>query len=125
MKQKGQVLVSILIIIAVSVLAGGVAIVASSLSRTTGIITTSDKLLYAAESGADEAIIKLLRDPNYDGETLNINESVVVISVTAGASPGELVIVSEASENNLIRKVEVSTEFVNNILTVTSWKQIP
>ena len=125
MKQKGQVLVSILIIIAVSVLAGGVAIVASSLSRTTGIITTSDKLLYAAESGADEAIIKLLRDPNYDGETLNINESVVVISVNAGASPGELVIVSEASENNLIRKVEVSTEFVNNILTVTSWKQIP
>ena len=125
MKQKGQVLVSILIIIAVSVLAGGVAIVASSLSRTTGIITTSDKLLYAAESGADEAIIKLLRDPNYDGETLNINESVVVISVNAGASPDELVIVSEASENNLIRKVEVSTEFVNNILTVTSWKQIP
>lgn len=125
MKQNGQILVSILIIIAVAVLATGVAVVASSLSHTTGTITTSDKLLYAAESGVDEVIIKLLRNPNYNGETLNINESVVVLSVNPGVSPGELVIISEASQENLIRKVEVSTEFVDNILTINSWKQIP
>lgn len=124
MKQNGQVLVSILIIIAVAVLATGSAVVASSLSRNTGITTVSDKLLYAAESGVDESTIKLLRDPNYSGESLNINGVSVTTNVTS-PTPSERVIISEATQDNLIRKVEVSAEFVNNILKVNSWKQIP
>lgn len=124
MKQNGQVLVSILIIIAVAVLATGTAVVASSLSRTTGVATVSDKLLYAAESGAEETLIKLLRDPNYSGESVNINGVSVNINVT-NPTPSERLIISKAVQDNLIRKVAVSAEFINNILAVNSWKQIP
>lgn len=124
MKQDGQVLVSILIIIAVAVLATSTAVVASSLSRTTGVSITSDKLLYAAESGAEEAIVKLLRDPTYSGESVNINGVSVNIDIIS-PTPSERVITSKATQDNLIRKVAVSAEFVNNILTVNSWRQIP
>ena len=124
MNQDGQVLVSILIIIAVSVLATGTAVVASSLSKTTGISTTSDKLLYAAESGVDESLIKLLRNPTiYNGETL-ILEGVSVNVVVNRLPPTKIIITSEAVQDSFRRKVEVSAEFVNNILTVTSWKQV-
>lgn len=124
MKQNGQVLVSILIIMAVAILATGVAVVASSLSRTTGITVASDKLLYAAESGIDDALIKFLRDPSYDDETISVAGISVNIDVER-PSPTELIITSEAAQDNLVRRVEVSAEFVNNILTVNSWKQIP
>lgn len=125
MKQNGQVLVSILIIIAVSVLATGTAVVASSLSKTTGISTISDKLLYVTESGVDEALLKLLRNPDlYNGETLLI-DSVYVNVVVKRPTPTKIIITSESIQDSFRRKVEVSAEFVNNILTVTSWKQIP
>lgn len=125
MRQKGQVLVSILIIIAVAVLAIGTAVVASSLSKTIGVATTSDKLLYAAESGADEALIKLLRNPTtYSSESISINGTLVQITISR-PSATNIVILSSASQDNLIRKVEVSSEFVNNILTITSWREVP
>lgn len=125
MKQDGQVLVSILIIIAVSVLATGTAVVASSLSKTTGISTTSDKLLYAAESGVDESLIKLLRNPTiYNGETLIIDGVSVNVVVNRPPTTTTIIITSEAVQDSFRRKVEVFAEFVNNILTITSWKQI-
>ena len=125
MRQKGQVLVSILIIIAVAVLATGTAVVASSLSKTTGVATTSDKLLYAVESGADEALIKLLRNPTtYSSESISINGTLVQITISR-PSATNIVILSSASQDNLIRKVEVSVEFVNNIHTITSWREVP
>jgi len=124
MKQNGQVLVSILIIMAVAVLATGVAVVANSLSRTTGITVASDKLLYTAESGIDDALIKFLRDPSYDDETINVG-GVSVIIVVEKPSPTELIITSEAAQDNLIRKVKVSADFVNDVLTVNTWKQFP
>ena len=125
MKQDGQVLVSILIIIAVSVLATGTAVVASSLSKTTGISTVSDKLLYAAESGVDESLIKLLRNPTiYNGETLIIDGVSVNVVVNRPPTTTTIIITSEAVQDSFRRKVEVFAEFVNNILTITSWKQI-
>ena len=123
MNQKGQTLVSLLIIIAVSVLAVASAIVSASLSSTTGITTISNKVYYSAETGAEEALIKLLRNPDYPGETLDLDGVNVVVSVD---SPSLLtrVISSTATANSIKRRVEVSAEFLNNILTVTTWSEV-
>ena len=122
MNQKGQTLVSLLIIIAVTILAVASAIVSASLSSTTAITTISGKVYYSAETGAEEALIKLLRDPEYSGETLDLEGVNVEVSVTS-PTPTERVIISTASENNIKRRVDVSAEFLNNILTVTSWDE--
>ncbi len=125
MNQKGQTLVSLLIIIAVSVLAVASALVSASLSSTTAITTITDKVYYSAETGAEEALIKLLRDPNYSGETLDLDGVNVEVSVTSPI-PSERVISSTASANNIKRRVDVSAQFLNNILTVTTWgEEIP
>lgn len=124
MRQNGQVLVSILIIMAVAILATGVSVVASSLSRTTGITNASDKLLYAAESGLDDALIKFLRDQSYGGEIISMGGVSVSIDVEQ-PTPTELIITSQAAQGNLVREVEISADFVNNVLSVNTWKQIP
>ena len=122
MNQKGQTLVSLLIIIAVSILAVTSAIVSASLSSTAAITSISDKVYYSAETGAEEALIKLLRDPSYPGETLDLAGINVEITVSS-PSPTEKVIISTASTNSIKRRVDVSAQFLNNILTVTSWDE--
>jgi len=123
MNQKGQALVSLLIIIAVAVLAVASAIVSASISSTTAITTISDRVYYSAETGAEEALIKLLRDPIYSGEILDIDEVRVEVAVSS-PTPVERIVSSTASANNVKRRVAISAEFVNNILTVTSWEEV-
>jgi len=74
-----------------------------------------------AESGAETAMIKLLRDPNYLGETVPVGDGQAVITVT-GTNPK--VIISKGTVNNFTRKVRVTADYTNNVLTVTSWKEI-
>ena len=122
MNQKGQALVSLLIIIAVSILAVTSAIVSASLSSTTAITTISDKVYYSAETGAEEALIKLLRDPTYSGGNFNI-DGVDVNIIVSSPSPTERNISSDATINNVKRKIAVRANFINNTLTVTEWKE--
>lgn len=122
MNQKGQALVSLLIIIAVSILAVTSAIVSASLSSTTAITTISDKVYYSAETGAEEALIKLLRDPTYSGGNFNI-DGVDVNIIVSSPSPTERNISSDATINNVKRKIAVRANFINNTLTVTDWKE--
>ena len=98
------------------------AIVSASLSSTTAITTISDKVYYSAETGAEEALIKLLRDPTYSGGNFNI-DGVDVNIIVSSPSPTERNISSDATINNVKRKIAVRANFINNTLTVTDWKE--
>lgn len=82
-----------------------------------------------AETGAERAIIQVLRNGNiYIGETLtdaNISEWGsgwnVVITVEGTTS---LKIDSVATAGNYIKKVEVTAGYVDNELTLDTWKEI-
>jgi len=122
MNQKGQALVSIVVLAAAAaVIAAGAALTAISLSKTAALSKDSDKVYYLAESGAEEALLALLRDPTYTGNNQKLDNTSVVISVTG---INQKTIVSEASNNNVKRRIEVLAQFTNNILTITSWKEI-
>ena len=58
-----------------------------------------------AESGAENAIIRLLRDKAYVGETLAVGDNTATITVS-GINP--YVIISAGRAGNFVRKVEVS-----------------
>lgn len=124
MKEKGQILVSILIIMAVATLAFASAIVAASLSKVAATSTQSDQIYNLAETGAEEALIKLLRNPGYSGETMTVDGVTIKITVSAPLL-SERLIRSEASRENLKRIVEVSGQFSDNILTIDSWGEVP
>jgi flagellar basal body-associated protein FliL len=74
-----------------------------------------------ADSGTENALIKLERDPSYSGETYITSNTTITIIVTGSNAK---TIITSAEINNLTRKVEVLVDYNNNILRVNSWKEI-
>ncbi len=118
----GQAVVTLLIfmIIGLTVTAAGTILMITS-SRSTSAFQEGIIARQVAESGAENAMIRLLRDPTYTGETMNINGATATITVT-GTNPKT--IVSAGKNGDYVRKIQVVASDVNNILTVTSWKEI-
>lgn len=120
--QKGQTLVILLtyMIIAVIITSASVVLVINS-SRGTDKVYQGTNSLDIAESGAETAMIKLLRDTSYSGETLSVGNGQAVITVT-GTNPKT--ILSKGTLNNFTRTIQVIVSTSNNTLTATSWKEI-
>ena len=73
-----------------------------------------------AENGMENGIIRFLRDPiNYTGETITIDNSTAVISVSADKKS----IISVGTSGNYLRKIETQINYTNDF-NITSWKEI-
>lgn len=121
-QEKGQALVTLLffVLISLTITTGAIIIIiinAISASRfqegTVGY--------YVAESGVENALLRLLRDPNYIGETLMIGDQAAVITVT-GINPKTVVVVSQ--NGNFKRTVQVQMDYNNGYYTFSNWKEI-
>lgn len=112
----------IFIVIAVMITTASVAMIVTNLQA-------SDKLyqgttaLDVAESGAETAMIKLLRDPNYAGETVAVGTGQATI-IVASAGATTKTIISKGTIGNFTRKIQVVADYTNSILTASSWKEI-
>lgn len=120
--QSGQTLVLLLIfmVMMVTITTASVAMIVVN-AKAGDKLQQGSSAYTIAESGAETAMIKLLRNPNYEGETLPIGAGQAVITVT-GSNPKT--IISKGTVNNYTRKVRVIADYTNNVLTVTSWKEI-
>ena len=121
-KNEGQTIVILLsyMVIAIIIITASIALVINGSIGTDKIYQGANSL-NIAESGAETAMIKLLRNPSYTGETLVIGNGQAVITVT-GTNPKT--ILSEGTLNNFTRKIQVIVDTSNNTLTATSWKEI-
>lgn len=121
-EEKGQSLVSLLffMIVAVTITsASAIILLTNSLAANTfqqGGITMA-----TAESGVENAILRLLRDPSYSGETLVLENGTAQISVS-GTNPKTIVSVGRVG--SFQRQVQVNVVDNNGIITVVSWKEI-
>ena len=120
--QKGQTLIILLLymVIAIIVTTASIALVINS-SHGTDKVYQGANALDIAESGAETAMIKLLRDPNYIGETLPVGGGQTIITVS-GVNPKT--VSSKGTLNNFTRTIQVIIDTSNNSLTATSWKEI-
>ena len=121
-RQKGQTLVIMLtyMIIAIVVTTASITLVLNSSSGTDKIYQGANSL-DIAESGAETAMIKLLRNPNYTGETLTVGGGQAVVTIT-GTNPKK--VISKGTLNNFTRTIQVMVDTSNDTLTATSWKEI-
>lgn len=120
--QRGQAIVTLLffMIVAITITSGAIIIIlTNSLSATK--FDQGNETYYIAESGAENALIRLLRDPNYTGETLAIDSGNATISIS-GTNPK--IITSIGKIDNFSRTIQITADYTNNILTVQSWKEI-
>lgn len=117
--QRGHALITLLFFMVISLtIVTGVTIVVLNNAAATSEAEQGTIAYYAAETGAENALLRLVRDPNYTGETLNIDGGSVVIQVNNGT------IISAATISRAVRKIQVETTNTNNQVNVASWKEI-
>src|SRR3989344_794613 len=77
-----------------------------------------------AEAGADNAILRILRDPNstYGGETFTIGNGSATISVNYALPT--VTINSIGTVGSFVRNIEVIGNYSNNKFSITSFKEV-
>jgi len=119
---NGQVLVTLLVftVIAVAVTTTAVSIMIN-ITQSTSIMESRISASQAAEGAIENAILRLLRDPNYTGETLPVGDATVLITVTGS---GPYIITAESELNTFVQTIQATVGYTNNRLTVTNWEYI-
>ena len=120
--QNGQALVTLLFFVLISLTitsAAIIIIIANSLSANS--FQEGTKAYYTAESGVENALLRLLRDPNYTGETLTIGTTTAKVTVT-GTNPKT--IVSVGQDGNFERTVQAQATYNNGFYTFSGWKEL-
>lgn len=120
--RKGQALVLLLVFMAITIVVV-TAVTTLTINNSVAALkfNQGDVALSIAESGAENGILRVLRDPDYLGEVLQVGSGSAKISVSGGTMP---TIVSVGTVGNFRRVIEVKGSFVNNVLTISSWREL-
>ena len=121
----GQALISLVFFVLIGLtITTAAVILAVTNSQTTTNLQQGTLAYNIAEGGAENALMRLLRDPSYPNpspDVVSIDGGTASITVTSGSNP---VIVSTGQLDNFVRKIQVDTTYNNGQLVVTSWKEI-
>lgn len=122
-KSGGQALVVLLVFMVVSIIMTTMAVALVIINATAASQTEQgDMTLKFAESGADNALLRLIRNPSYTGtETFSIDAGQVTATVS-GTNP--IIIMSQGRFGAFVRTASVSASFVNTVLTINSWREV-
>lgn len=121
-RQSGQAIVVLLVFSVI-----GITITTAAVAGMLAHATTASKVEMGnrahavAESGAENAIIRLIRDPTYTGETLTVGEGNAIVTVTGDTSTKT--IVSHGVHNDFSRSIRLTVTITDTAVTVTSWKE--
>lgn len=121
--ERGQVLVMLLAFMATAIIltTSAVAVVIAN-TQAGARQTQGEKALAIAETGADNAIMRLTRDPAYAGETLTIGNGTATITLSGSPT---ITITSRGQLGDFRRTVQVTATRTNNAVVVSSWSEVP
>lgn len=120
---SGQALVTLLFftIIGMTIITSAAVFVYEN-SQSASVTEQGAYAYYIAESGVEEALLRLLRDPTYsgtpNGQSLLVGDGSVVIDVNNG------LITATGTYQSVVRKIQAQTVYNNYIFTISSWKEI-
>ena len=119
-RANGQILVTLLmfVLIALTVISVTITTVISN-SQSATSAQQGVSVYYVAEGGAENAMMRLLREPSYQGETLTIGDG----SSTSAVNGSTITVIGTLG--NFTKKLQIDISYTNNKLTVTSWREIP
>lgn len=84
--------------------------------------TNGQTALANAETGVENAMLRLERDPSYTGETMSLSSGSVVITVT-GSSPKT--ITATGAAGSFKRTVIATVTYSGSVISLTSWNETP
>lgn len=112
----------VLIIMMLSIITTAAVALAFSTTQDTTTLSRGERALSIAESGAENAILRLLRDPSYAGEyNLPIGTGDATITVVGNAP---YVITSTAVSGDMTREIQVEASIISGELSVVSWQEM-
>ena len=118
--KNGFALITLIVfmVIMTTVMAAAVSVLIIN-SETSGKVQQSTVAATVAESGAENAVLRMLRNPNYIGEDLPIEPGIAKITVT-GSNP--YVITSTGTYKNFKKTTIVNVNYdSNNRLVISNW----
>ena len=122
-KESGQTIIALLIFMMITIALTTVAATITITNvRSNNALVSGQQALHYAESGAENALLRLLRDPNYTGESILFSEGTATISVSGTTTK---TVVSEGVSGNHRRTVTITADHTNNVLTPTTWSETP
>lgn len=120
---SGQALVTLLLFIIISVTLTTAAIIVIVVN--TKSVTQIDQANFSrsiAESGIENALLRILRNPSYTGETMMVNGGTASVQVTSSGTT--YTITSVGTIGFFVHTIQVTASVTNDALTVISWKEI-
>ena len=123
LNDSGQTLIALLIfmLVAMTVTLASIAIAITNIQAGNSI-SSGEIALQNAQSGIENALILLERNPSYAGSTMTLPSGNATITVSG---TGTLNIVSEGSFGNFHRKITATATDTANLINVTSWSETP
>ena len=128
--QSGQSLITLLffMVIGVTVISAAALIVAADMLSVSN--SENGLAVYCtAESGAEDALLRLLRNPTLATTTpyaVLSNDGSASVSIQSAISGGTITdtIISTGTSGTTTRKIQVITTYVDGVLAISSWKEI-
>lgn len=121
-KQQGHILIVVLLLMLVGIFAITMAAtLVVTTSQSHGSRLSSSNISSAAESGIENAILNVLRNPAYTGGTFLI-DGLTVSTVVVPGTP--TVITATATSSGQRHVYEATVDRVDGMLSITSWTQL-
>ncbi|HSX35446.1 MAG TPA: hypothetical protein VLH84_00765 [Patescibacteria group bacterium] len=122
-RQAGQTIIALLIFVMMSITITTAAATVTIINiRSNSASAGGEQALANADSGAENALQRLLRDPAYAGETVALANGTATISVSGTTMK---TIVSRGISGSYRRTITVTTAVSGGVFTVASWSETP
>lgn len=120
---NGQALITLLFFTLISVTICSAAVTILMINSLSGTKLQQGLIAYEiAKSGAENAQLQLLRNPDYQGEVVTIGEGTATIQVSSNS--GTFTIISTGQTGNFKRKAQITATYQNYVLTFSPIKEV-
>lgn len=120
---SGQTIVALLVFMMLAItltLTAAMVVIVNTQSDTTD--QQGEQALENAQSGVENALLRLERDDTYTGETLSLANGTATITVSG---TGPLTIVSIGHIGHVARTMTATAAVSGDVVTVTNWSETP
>ncbi|HSX33381.1 MAG TPA: hypothetical protein VLF91_03535 [Candidatus Saccharimonadales bacterium] len=121
--EQGQTIIALLVYMAIVITLTTIAATVTIINiRASSGFTNGEQALVNAESGADDALLQLLRDPSYSGGTVPFPNGAATISISGTT---QRTIVSRGESGGTQRSITVVATDSSHTITLVSWNETP
>lgn len=119
----GQALITLLFFTVIAINVTAAAVVIIMLNSLSGAKLQQGVVAYEiAQTGIENAKLRLLRDPEYTGESLQVGDGTAAISVSKNDT--QYTIISRGTIGNSMRQIQLAASYSANLLVVSSQEEI-